>query len=166
MPSTRAKNLERLKVAFPSEEIPSEGAFTQWGATYLDRKPYMDRLHGKSWDQLDSEYMVRRSDALGFLNTSHLAAVLPLYLRALVEVGPSSPAAGVLTLVLTKPSADSEGLGLKRFSALVQALTSEQRTAVAYVLRGFSDEHSASSPGRAARAALEAHWWTYLPAGA
>ena len=166
MESAHTKNLDRLRVAFPSKEIPSEDAFAQWGATYLDRKPYMEQLRGKSWDQLDSAYMVRRSDALGFLGTRHLVAVLPVYLRALVEVGPASPAAGMLTLVLTKPAVDTEGLGVERFNALVEALTAEQRAAVAHALRAFSDEHADSSLGQAARAALDSQWNTYLPAGA
>jgi hypothetical protein len=157
---------EQIHTAFPKEPIKSGGAFEQWGTTYTDAALYMKQIDGKSWDQLDREYIVRRSDALGFIGTDHLIAVLPVYLLALVEQGIWSPAAGMLTLILTKPLPRKDtGLGAARFNALVEALTTAQHIAVACTLRAFADEDPDGSLGQAARAALANYWNTYLPTG-
>src|SRR5260221_13985411 len=94
-----AKTVEQVRAAFPTRPIQAEGAFTQWGASYPDARAYMEQLEGKTWAQLDRGYIVRRSDALGFLGTRHLVAVLPVYLCALIEDGVWSPAAGMLRLI-------------------------------------------------------------------
>lgn len=157
--------LEQLRTAFPGEPIEPDGAFAEWGATYPDAEPYLAQLAGKRWDQLDREHLVRRSDALGFLGTRHLAAVLPVYLRALVEEGVWSPAAGMLTQILTRPAPGQDsGLGAVRFDALLAALTEPQRAAVATVLRAFGEQDADGSLGQAAQAALEGPWKAYLPA--
>jgi hypothetical protein len=162
-----AKTVEELRAAFPTEPIQADGAFTQWGASYPDARPYMEQLEGKTWEQVDRAYIVRRSDALGFLGTHHLVAVLPVYLRALVEDGVWSPAAGMLTLILAKPLPGKDtGLGVARFNALVEALTDAQRAAVAAALRVFAESDEDGSLGQAARAALDGHWKIYLSAGA
>jgi hypothetical protein len=160
-----AKPLEQIRAAFPALPIHAEGAFAQWGASYPDAQSYVEQLEGKTWDRLDRTYIVRRSDALGFLSTRHLAAVLPVYLCALVEDGVWSPAAGMLTLVLAQPrSGTDDGLGMARFDALVEALTRAQRAAIAVALRAFADADEEGSLGRAARAALDGHWHVYVPA--
>jgi hypothetical protein len=129
--------------------------------------PYKEQLEGKSWEQLDREYIVRRSDALGFLGTRHLIAVLPVYLRSLVEDGVWSPAADMMMLVLTRPlPAKDTGLGAARFDDLVDALTDAQRSAVASALRAFGEQDPDGSLGEAAHEALEGYWNAYLPAGA
>ena len=77
-----------------------------------------------------------------------------------------SPATGILTLILTKPLPGRDtGLGHARFDALVEALTRNQRAAVASALRAFADKDSDGSVGRAARSALDRYWKTYLQAG-
>jgi hypothetical protein len=161
-----AKNLEQLRAAFPATPIQSEGAFAQWGTSYPDARPYMEQLEGKRWDQLDRAYFARRSDALGFLGTHHLVAVLPVYLCALVEDGVWSPTAGMLTLILARPlPGKNTGLGAARFEALIEALTDAQRTAVASALGAFAETDEDGSLGQAARAALDGHWKRYLPVG-
>jgi hypothetical protein len=95
------------------------------GATYLDAAPYAQHLEGKTWEQLDRSYIITRADALGFLRTRELVAVLPVYLRALLEDGAWSPCADTLVLLLTKPEPGKKtGIKLPRFEALVSALTS------------------------------------------
>ena len=156
---------EQVRAAFPTQPVGGEGAFAQWGKSYPDARPYVAQLEGKTWDQLDRAYIVRRSDALGFLSTHHLVAVLPVYLGALIEDGVWSPAAGMLTLVLTKPLPGKDtGLGVARFNELVEALTDEQRSAVAAALRAFAETDEEGSLGQAARAAFDGHWKLYLPA--
>lgn len=162
----KAKILDEIRAAFPATPIQADGAFSQWGTSYPDARPYREQLDGKTWEQLDRAFIVRRSDALGFLGTQHLVAALPVYLSALIEEGVWSPAAGMLTLILAKPVPGKDsGLGLARFGSLIEALTDAQRTVVAAVLRAFAETDEGGSLGDAAREALEGHWQLYLPAG-
>jgi Family of unknown function (DUF6714) len=158
--------LEQLRAAFPAEPIDAARAFDDWGMTYPDAEPYAQHLEGKTWEQLDRSYIITRADALGFLGTRELVAVLPVYLRALLEDGAWSPAADTVVLVLTKPDPGKKtGIKLPRFEALVSALTSAQRAAVATVLHVFVASNEEGSPGERARAALECHWNAYQPGG-
>ncbi len=158
--------LQQLRLAFPVEPIRSEGAFADWGATYSDVVPYTQQLEGKTWEGLDRSYMVLRADALGFLSTHHLAAVLPVYLRSLIEEGVWSASADTLLLLLTKPGSEKKtGIKLPRFQPLADALTLAQRTAVATVLHAFAAMDEGGSLGSAALAALDGYWKTYLPKG-
>ncbi len=167
MQPEHAKVIEKIRNAFPKEPIVSEGAFSEWGSGYSDARPYREQLEGKNWDQLDREYIVRRSDALGFLGTRHLVSVLPVYLCALIEGGVWSPATGMLTIILAKPDSVSDnGLGKARFDALLEMLTGTQRVAVAEALRAFAEQDAGGSLGNAALAAFDGHWKTYVPAGA
>ncbi|HWU90748.1 MAG TPA: hypothetical protein VN253_25960 [Kofleriaceae bacterium] len=157
--------LEQLHAAFPAEPISAEGAFADWGATYLDAAAYIEQLEGKSWTDLDRAYFLQRADALGFLGPRHLIAVLPVYLRSLVEDGVWSQAADTLILLLTKPGPEKKkGLKLPRFEALVGALTPAQRTAIATLLSVFAMADESGSLGRAALNALNLYWDAYLPA--
>jgi hypothetical protein len=157
---------EQLHAGFPDEPIDASGAFADWGRTYPDATTYKEQLDGKRWSELDRAYIVQRSDALGFLGTSHLVAVLPIYLASMVEDGTSSPATGMLTLILTKPrSGEDTGLGHVRFDALVEALTGEQKRAVAQALDALARHDPEGSLGRSAIGALEALWNHYLPPG-
>lgn len=158
--------LEQLRAAFPAEPIESAGAFDEWGTTYADAERYAQHLEGKTWEQLDRSYIIMRSDALGFLGTRHLVAVLPVYLRALLEDGVWSTSADTLILLLTKPDPGKKtGIKLPRFEALVGAFTSAQRAAIAAVLHAFAATDEGGSLGQRARAALEHQWNAYLPGG-
>jgi len=153
----------QLRAAFPNVPIRAAGAFDDFGNWYPDAAPYMAQLDGKSWDQLDRAYIVRRSDALGFLGTKHLVAVLPVYLGAMGVDGAWSPATGTLMVILAKPlPGEDTGLGQLRFDALVNTLTDEQRAAVAFALHAFATTDPDDSLGRAARDALDRCWNTYL----
>lgn len=151
--------VEQLRTAFPVEPIRAAGAFDDWGTTYPDAEPYAQQLEGKTWEEVDRSYMITRSDALGFLGTRHLVAVLPVYLRSLVEQGVWSPSADTLMLLLTKPDATKKaGIKLSRFQAMVAALTPAQRTVIAAILSVFAATDEGGSLGEAARAAVENTW--------
>ena len=163
MQEDQAQHLAQLRAAFPETPIDAKRAFDDWGTTYLDAEPYMERLDGKTWQELDRAYLVTRSDALGFLGTQFVVAVLPVYLSSLVEEGIWSPAVDTLLLLLTKPGPEKKvGLKLERFEALVAALTPMQRTVIAAVLSELAATDPDGSPGRAARDAVERHWKIYL----
>lgn len=156
--------IEQLRAAFPLEPIRSAGAFDDWGTTYPDAEPYAQHLEGKTWEELDRAYLTRRSDALSFLGTRHLVAVLPVYLRSLVEEGVWSPAADTLMLLLAKPDASKKtGIKLPRFQALLGAITPEQGRVIAAVLNAFAIADQGGSLGEAARTTLERDWQAYLP---
>jgi len=158
--------VDQLRAAFPAKPIQSEGAFHDWGATYPDAEPYAKQLEGRTWEEVDCAYLITRSDALGFLGTRQLVAVLPVYLRSLIEDGVWSHAADPLLLLLTKPGPDKKtGLKLPRFEALVDALTPTQRSAIALVLSAFAATDETGSLGMAAHTALQRYWKTYLPDG-
>jgi hypothetical protein len=152
---------DQLRAAFPRDPIVAAGAFASWGATYLDAVPYAEQLDGKPWDELDRDYLAVRADALGFLSTRQLAAVLPAYLMLMLE-RPTSDVPGMLMLILPKPDKQRKGLGLgkRRFTQLVEALTPTQRTAIASALRQFAAEHPEDD---SARIPLESFWDRYLP---
>lgn len=159
--------LDQLHATFPDEPIQATGAFDEFGTTYPDAEPFAQHLEGKTWEQLDRSYIITRSDALGFLGTKHLAAVLPVYLRALLEDGVWSTSADALLLLLTKPDAKKKtGIKLPRFEALSNALSAAQRAAIAAVLYAFAATDEGGSLGERAQAALESHWSAYLPVGA
>lgn len=165
MQPEKLRILDEIRAAFPAAPIQADGAFTQWGTSYPDARSYREQLDGKTWEQLDRTSLVRRSDALGFLGTQQLVAVLPAYLSALIEEGVWSPAAGILTLILAEPHPGSDaGLGQARFSSLVEALSDAQRKVIATVLRAFAKADEGGSLGDAAREAFEGHWQLYLPA--
>jgi hypothetical protein len=156
--------LAQLRAAFPPEPIDAAGAFDDWGATYPDADPYAQHIAGKTWEEIDRSYIIMRADALGFLGTRHLVVVLPVYLRSLLEDGVWSTSADTLILLLTKPDPEKKaGIKLPRFEALVSALSSAQRAAIALVLRAFAAMAEGGSPGGRAGVALERHWNAYLP---
>jgi hypothetical protein len=155
--------LDQVRAAFPTTEIPADDAFASWGRTYLDGEEYRAALKGKRWDQLDPAYIALRSDALGFLGTRALVAVLPAYLTALIEQGTASPVPGMLTLVLAPPDRETNnGLGKKRFGEFIEAMTGPQRAAAAAALLRFGERYPETLVGDAARAAFDGHWKAYL----
>ena len=138
-------------------------AFATWGRTYSDGHDYSRHLEGKAWDALDRAYLDLRSDALGFLETNHLAAVLPACLRQLIEGDGFSQVPDILLLVLTKPGLrEGSPLGAKRFDALVDALSISQREAVASTLQQFAAMHPRDAHGRAAQFALDVFWDRFI----
>ena len=156
--------LDQLRLAFPAKPIQSAGAFHDWGATYPDGEQYAKQIEGKTWQDIDRAYLITRADALGFLGTRHLVAVLPVYLRSLIEEGVWSQAADSLVLLLTKPSADQKtGIKLPHFEMLVDTLSPPQRAVIAEVLRAFAATDENGSLGKRAQVAIERHWKTYLP---
>jgi len=150
--------IDKIGRAFPETTIDAADAFNDWGMTYPDATEYIEKVDGKTWRQVDAAWLVRRSDALGFLGTTWLAALMPVYLIAAVNDGVWSPATEMLVLILARPGARSDnGLGHKRFAALVDALT-QQREAVADVLNRVAEIDPEGSLGIAALGALESCW--------
>lgn len=147
--------VERLRSAFPAERIDGDAAFAQWGASYLDANEFARAIDGKTWEELDSSYIVRRNDALGFLSTRELVQILPVYLRSLVEEGLMSPALDAVLVKFTRPAREP---ARERFDALVGALTPSQRGAIASALHHIAEQDPDGTPGRAANAALERTW--------
>lgn len=154
--------LDELQAAFPPEAIVAAGAFEQRGGTYPDGDEYARHMDGRTWEQLDQQYFARRSDALSFLGTRHLIAVLPTYLNLLFILGPRSPVPETLLPLLTKPEATKPKLG-KRFDELTDGLSAPQRTVVATALARFVAEYPAYGPP--AEVALDRHWNTFLEGG-
>jgi hypothetical protein len=142
---TRANVLAQLRAAFPPTPIRFEGALTGG----LDGGAYRAQVDGKTWEELDRSFVLGRSDVLSFLEPKHLVAVLPVYLRSLVEDGTRTPVPDTLLLVLDRTTE-------RRFDKIVAALTSEQRAAVVAILEVFAAAET-GQPADAARAASE-HW--------
>lgn len=166
MQPDHAKILEQLHTAFPARPIHAQGAFRDLGAPNLDAQSYMKQIEGRTWEELDRPYLLRCHDALSVLGVPHIAAVLPVYLRSLMEDGAGSPAVYALLHLLTKRGAKQKpGISRTRFGALVGELTPAQCAVIAVVLRAFAVEVEGESLGFAAQAALE-DWKTYLPTDA
>ncbi len=158
MQTVRAPVLQQLRRAFSPTKIDADGAFAAWGMTYSDGEAHEEQLNGKRWDELDRAYLDRRSDAIGFLGTAHLVAVLPAYLRELLDGGPFSQVPDMLLLTLTKPGPKfGSWLGKRRFDAMVNALTASQRAAVAAVLVQFASRYPETPHESAARLALDTY---------
>lgn len=159
--------LKMIDAAFPRVPIRSAEAFKDEWTSYPDGSSYMAELEGKTWDQLDRAFIVRRADALGFLDTPGLVAVLPVHLQSVVEDRAMSPAADMLMQLLTRPQRGIKpGLGAPRFKALVEALTDAQQRAIASVMEDFAQCYGDDSPGLYARMALESYWKDQLPISA
>lgn len=165
MSPTHDDLLVAIDATFPREPIRGADAFSEWGTTYLDAADYRAQIDGKIWDALDRQYLVRRADALGFLGTEALVAVLPVYLRSVVEDGAQTDAAGMLTIILRKPGrGKGPDLGADRFAALVESLSEAQRVVVARVLEGFVERYADTSVGDRGLETLDSYWKAYLPA--
>jgi len=150
--------VSRLRAAFPPDPIDVAGAFDERGGSYPDAEPYERALDGKTWEQLDHAYVARRSDALSFLGTRHLIAVLPVYLELLFELGPRSPVPETLLPLLTRPEA-GKAMQVKRFDAFTAGLSPAQRAVVADALARFVVEFPAYGPP--AQLALDRHWTAF-----
>lgn len=150
---------EQLRSAFPAEPIRGDAAFSQWGGSYPDASSYKQAVDGKTWEQLDREYILRRHDSLGFLSTQELVQILPIYLLSIVTEGVMSPALDAVLVKLTRPTREPRR---ERFDEFVAALNGSQRTAIATVLRYLAEEDPEGSPGHAASTALDNFWKEYL----
>ncbi|MGN6107639.1 MAG: DUF6714 family protein [Kofleriaceae bacterium] len=143
MPLTRDEVLARIRAAFPPTRIDFKGALTGG----LDEGAYRKHVDGKTWQELDREYVATRSDVLSFLEPKHLVAVLPVYLQSLVEDGTKTPVPDTLLLVLNRSTE-------LRFDKIVKALDEAQRTVVVDALELFAASET-GQPAEAARQARE-----------
>lgn len=152
MQPTKVDVLAQIRAAFPPEPLRFEGALTGG----LDGGAYREHVEGKTWEELDRKYVLSRSDVLSFLDMRHLVAVLPVYLRSLVEDGTRTPVPDTMLLVLNRKKQ-------ARFEELASALDPSQRAAVVAVLELFAATES-GQPADAAREALE-RWKAHLSTG-
>lgn len=139
-----------LRAAFPAERIDGSAAFAQWGGSYPDAAAYRQAIDGKTWEQVDRSYIVKRDDALGFLSTRELVQLLPVYLRSVMEEGLLSPALEAVLVKLTRPKS---GVSRARYEAFSAALSPAQRDAITAALQHLADQDPDGSIGRDARAA-------------
>ncbi len=148
MQTQGADALAQIRAAFPAQPI----AFAAARGDGLDGNSYRDHVDGKTWLELDREFILRRADALSFLEARHIAAVLPVYLCSLVQDGTQTAAPDSLLPALNVKSR-------RRFNELVEALTAAQRAAVIAALAAFmTAEPDGGQPTEVARAALDR--WT------
>lgn len=141
----RDEVLARLREAFPAVPLDFQGALTGG----LDEGAYRRHVDGKTWLELEREYVLSRSDVLSFLEPKHLVAVLPVYLRSLVEDGTKTPVPDTLLLVLERASEP-------RFDKISRTLNDAQKTVIVEVLELFAASTS-GQPAEAARRAI-ASW--------
>jgi hypothetical protein len=153
----RAAVLAQVRAAFPAVPIAAATFFDQRGTTYPDADPYLAQLDGRTWDEMDPVFAAKRVDALSFLDDAGLVAVLPLYLRLLLETAGSDRFVVDYTLLplLTKPAKVESREG-RRFATLIAALTPAQHAAVRAVLEQFTAE--LPNEGGPAITALDSYW--------
>jgi hypothetical protein len=145
MPSETDEFVARLRAAFPAEALDFKDALT--GGT--DGGEFRDAVAGKKWTELDQALIGRRSDVLSFLQPEYFVAVLPAFLRLLVEEGTSTGAPDTLMVVLDRGQEP-------RFDKISGRMTDPQRAVVAEALERFA----AGTTGRQASAARQAiHSW-------
>lgn len=133
MTSIDAKTVETIRQAFPQVVIDFAKATTGG----LDGGEYRQHVDGKTWETVDSAYLVKRNDALSFLDAPHIVAVLPVYLTSLVVDGSRTSLPDTLLLVLSRKSE-------ARFAELFDALTGGQRAAVIAALDAFAAKEDGS----------------------
>jgi hypothetical protein len=133
----------RLRAAFPPVPLDFQQALT--GGT--DEGEFRKHVEGKTWTELDPTLVGRRSDVLSFLQPEYFVAVLPAFLRVLVEADPSCGAPDTLGVVLDREQEP-------RFEKISRLLTETQRAIVFEALERFAAS-SSGTMGKAARKASE-----------
>lgn len=112
-----------------------------------DGGEFRNAVEGKPWTDVAPSLIGRRSDVLSFLQPAYFVAVLPAFLRSLVEDGTATGVPDTLLVVLDRTSEP-------RFDKIAALMTEEQRAVVAEALERFA----AGTTGRqetAARQAIE-----------
>lgn len=144
---------QSLERAFPPHSIDPEGAFAEWGGTYVDAEAFRRGVRGKKWPDLDATFLERHHDALVFLGPHSIADYIPAYLAAVVRRAPELDAApGFLLDILTRRGED------ERFDARFARLTREQQRAVAHALEAYEREVAGSSRQADVTSALDSFW--------
>ena len=148
--------LADIERVFPQTPLSFATAFLSWGATYPSAEDVIAWVDGRTWAELESDRLIVRSDALGFLDPAALAGILPAYLRMLLDdahLGAGFPASVAMALDPTyRPDQDSRA----RFEALLGHLDTEQRAVVARCLVSFRDRFGDDfGAGRCVRRALK-----------
>ncbi len=159
-PSVITNELQDLERAFPPRLIEPDGAFAEWGGTYVDAESFRVGVRGKRWPEIDASFLERHHDALVFLGPSSIAEYLPAYLLALIRRDPASSAMPSFLLGVLTRGSDGE-----RFDDRFRSLTSAQRRATARTLAAYEMETAASSRQSDVSAALDGYWRSQLGGG-
>jgi hypothetical protein len=145
----RSRNGEfgaRLRAAFPAEPLDFKDALT--GGT--DGGKFRRAVDGRSWTELDPAWIGSRSDVLSFLEPAHFVAVLPAFLRLLVEEGTATGVHDTLMVVLDRVQEP-------RFDKIAARMTCDQRGLVAVALELFA---ASTTGGQADTARHVMNSWT------
>lgn len=136
----------RLREAFPA--VPLDFAQALTGGT--DEGEFRRHVDGKAWTELDPALVGRRSDVLSFLQPVYFVAVLPAFLKVLVEADPVCGAPDTLVVVLDREQEP-------RFEKVARHLTDAQRAMVLEALERFASSSSGTMERAARKAAAS---WT------
>ena len=71
--------------AFPPTTLDARRAFGASGTSYEDAREFIDGTRGKSWPELDVEFLQTYRDAFHFLSAEAVAAYLPAYVVAALD---------------------------------------------------------------------------------
>jgi hypothetical protein len=153
--------IDELRDAFPRVPLRARGVFYM----YSDGALCEGALDGKSWDEIDSRVISDRSDALAFLDDARRLEWLPMYLHLLSVVDPYwSSVPDTLIGFLLRPEIGDEKRGWKArkrtFDALTDALSDEQKRAVARCLRQFVADYP-NFGGNDPQLALDRYWGSF-----
>src|SRR3989442_662642 len=137
MPSTHDGNpptsdlLAQIAEAFPPELLESATLADSAGMwdSYTEAKAFEAGSQGKPWDTLGSEFVQFHFNALGYMNPTAFAAVIPAYLAALVRGDIENQLPVLVLSQLTRKKG-----WVERFDARVGRLTERQRAVVVRVL--------------------------------
>jgi hypothetical protein len=152
-----ADEIEVLNREFPKHSIDPTDTFAEWGGTYVDGSAFRTGVAGRTWAELDAEFLERYHDALVFLGPSSIPEYLPAYLAKVVQRDRALSALPSFLLAVLTRGDDGE-----RFAARFSGLTSEQVRAVARVLAAFEAELDGSSRQSDVTAALDSYWRAQL----
>jgi hypothetical protein len=147
--------IDELRVAFPPRPLDVNGAFDEWGRTYLDVQQFQADANRKRWDELPTPFLEFHHNAPLHLGPPVSGDVLPAYLAAALRRDP-----GLDMLPSFLIDALTRGLdgNDKRFDAQFGSLTTAQRAAVARALDAWHGSVEDPKRQRSITDALNSYW--------
>ena len=131
---TKSDLLTQIAEAFPPEPLQSTTLADSTGMwdSYTEARAFEAGTQGKPWDTLGSDFVQFHFNALGYMNPSAFAAVVPAYLAALVRGDTENQLPVLVLSQLTRKEGWEE-----RFDARVGQLTKQQRVVIGRVLEAL-----------------------------